>query len=88
MRDLLEPGARGSGEVVDRPDQSTGARTASGLLPLWLTEAEAEWLVSLCVASRSYLGQVEERALFGKLGTYLREFRRAAGPEAPADVAA
>ena len=87
MEDSLERRGQEPSEVVDRPNQVDSVCRESGALPLWLTEAEAEWLVSLCVASRSYIGQAEERTLFGKLGHYLREFRQSLAG-ADADLAA
>ena len=42
--------------------------------PLWLTQAEAEALLALCVLSPADAGSCEEK-LFGKLGDYFRSFR-------------
>ena len=48
---------------------------AAATLPLWLSEPEAEILVSLCLTSLGYAGSAEHE-LFVKLGEYLRAFRR------------
>lgn len=42
--------------------------------PLWLTEPEAEVLVSLCLVSLADAGAAEH-CLFVQLGEYLRAFR-------------
>ena len=44
-------------------------------LPLWLTEREAETLVSLCLTSLADAGEAEH-PLFTKLGDFLRAFSR------------
>jgi hypothetical protein len=46
-------------------------RTGPSPKPLWLTQAEAELLVSLCIASTTDGGR-EEEELFAKLGRFVR----------------
>ena len=46
------------------------------LLPLWLSQGEAEAVLQLCAASTACAGEGTEDTLFGKLGQLLRAFQR------------
>lgn len=45
------------------------------LLPLWLTEAEAAAILTLCASAPEDAGEEIEASLFGKLGQLLRAFQ-------------
>lgn len=44
------------------------------LLPLWLTEAEAEAVLQMCMMAPNCTTDLVEAALFGKFGELLRAF--------------
>lgn len=60
--------------TLELPLRGSARAERSGCLPLYLTEAEAETLLSLCSAS-SAVSAEHERQVFVKLGELLRGFR-------------
>jgi len=82
------PYASGGRRSAARSAKPVVGAASGAALPLWLSEPEAERLVSLCLASLGYAGEVEEHALFSKLGAYLRAFRGRPDTAEPADLAA
>ena len=58
-----------------RPSEPARDSAARATLPLWLTEAEAEYLLVAC-SSSAVTGAATEPDVFRKLGELLRTFRR------------
>ncbi len=56
--------------------EPSGPAPAQSLLPLWLTQQEAEAVLLLCSAASTDADPAVEAQLFGKLGEVLRAFQR------------